>query len=741
MTHADYLILPLHRREGQDLDFLPGFLAAKAPRRVSRGRKGDQLWFFISFAGQAPYSDAQISDLLSDMARGYFQSSGSATSALLEQSERFNTFLFEHNQKQAQVDGSAVAYLSAFLLRSTRLILTQSGPVHAFHMRGNEIEHYYDPENAGRGLGLARAAKARFYDLALQPEDLFLVTHKIPQGWNESTLQNIHGQRLATLRRRFLGDAGSEFAGLLMSVREGRGGLQVLGSAQELSSVEPEAPPPAPTQIEPSPAEAFVASSAVEEEISAEDWERIEAPPEEEKLALPSEEPKAPAAAADIPSMAQEPGPRTSRGQELLAAGLAWLRRAYRRTQAALARLLPQDGEFNLPASTMAWIAGLVPVGVVLLVTLLYFQVGRGELYRNYLARAQAAVAEASAIEDPLQARASWEEALSYARQAQGYDANEDVSAVLLQAQTALDDMDGIVRLDYQLALFEELDSDTEVARMLATNTDLYLLNAANGQVIRAFLTGGGYQVDADFQCGPGPYGGLSVGPLIDIALLPSNNPQEAALVGMDANGDLVYCAIDERPSAIALQPPSSGWGAPSAISMDGQNLYVLDPLTNAVWLYEGEDFSFVETPVFYFGLDVPEVREALDLTVRDGDLYLLNNQGGMAFCQRTGDDADPAECEDPADYQDGRPGRSAGQQVEGALFLQMQATEPPEPSLYLFDPVAQAVYQFSLRLNLVRQYRAAEALPEGLGTAFAVSPNRAVFLAIQNQVYIGFLP
>ena len=741
MTHLDYLLLPLNRFEGQDQEFLPGFFAAKAPRRASRSRKDDRLWFYVSFTGAFPYTDLQLQELLNDMARGYFHSSGAATSALLEQAERLNAFLFDQNQKQGQGSPAAIGHLTALLFRPTRLILAQSGLVHAFQLGLPGIEHFYDPENTGRGLGLARQTKARFYDLTLQAQDIFLVTHSIPKGWNESTLQNTRSQKLATLRRRFLGDAGEELSGVMMAVREGQGAFEVIGSSQELSSPAEEATQPEKTSAR--PADQFVQSGNAEQQLSAQAWEQIDVPPEDadEDESLLAEEAKTPAPNRNMPSMARQPGPQPNPAKDILVKVLGYLTQGWQRIQTWLARVLPQNGEFNLPSNTMAWIAGLVPVVVVLLVSLLYFQVGRGQLYRNYLARAQASIAEASAIEDSLDARESWLLAMQYAQRAQGYDDNDEVNSVLLQAQTALDDMEGIVRLDFQLALSDALDSDVQIKRMLATNTDLYLLNSVKGEVIRAFLTGGGYRVDEDFQCGSGPYGGLSVGPLVDIALLPSTNPQEAALVGMDADGDLVYCIVDERPIATHLEPPDSGWGTPSAISVENGNLYVLDPLTNAVWLYEGDEFAFVDGPSFFFGLEVPEVREALDLAFNEEDLYLLNNQGGIALCQYSSDLDDPTTCEDPAEFQDKRVGREDGPQIEDLLFLQAQTTDPPEPSLYLFDPLVPAIYQFSLRLNLVRQYRPADELPEGIGTAFAVSPNRAAFLAIDNQLYIAFLP
>ena len=41
---------------------------------------------------------------------------------------------------------------------------------------------------------------------------------------------------------------------------------------------------------------------------------------------------------------------------------------------------------------------------------------------------------------------------------------------------------------------------------MAATNTDLYLLDASHGSVIRAALGSQGYEVDTSFVCGPGQY-------------------------------------------------------------------------------------------------------------------------------------------------------------------------------------------------------------------------------------------
>ncbi len=738
MKQADFLVIPLHRRDGKDLNYLPGFHSAKAPRNAARRRKGDRILLHLNIEGALALTDIQIQEMLSDIAKGYFQSSGSTTAALKEQAERLNSFLLEQNRAQDSEAPKSVAFLSMLLVRSSQLILAQSGPVHGFLLNAEGVEHFYDPENAGRGLGLIQQTRIRFFHFELEPEDIFLALSKLPEGWNEKTLQNVRGQKLATLRRRFLADAGTDLSAMMLAAKEGTGDFKVLITNQEVEEQEPDQD----SAKAGAAIESFTDPQHTQSSASSQSWENIEVPDEnvqEQSSELNPEREQPPESA--FPDMAAGPEIETSRFGEIRDRGIAYLRQALHSIQRWMAQILPEDGDFNLPSSTMAWIAGLVPLLVVLLVLILYFQVGRGQLYTNNFVRAQAAVNQAAAISDPLAARESWELALQYAQGAASYEDTEEVGALRLQAQEALDDMDAIERLDFQLALFDDLSSDVQIKRMLATNTELYMLDANEGMVLRAFLTGGGYKLDDEFQCGPGPYGGFIVGPLVDIALLPSTNPQDASLVAMDADGNLVYCIIDQRPIANALEAPDINWGNPNAIAIENENLHVLDPLANAVWLYTGEEYSFVEKPRFYFAAEVPNLKEAIDLDLQGDDLVVLKLNGEVALCRFSSDLENPTTCEDPAEFQDGRPGRSNGPQIEGAHFLQLQATDPPEPSIFLFDPIAHSVYQFSLRLNLVRQYRSTNEISEGMATAFAVSPNRAIFIAIDNQLFIAFLP
>jgi len=726
----DLLVVPMHRKDGQDQANLPGLYFSDAARRAARSRKDDRLLLLLSVQGELHLRADQMQDLLKDISDGYFQTGGSVTSALREQAERLNQYLVNHNQKADSAVQPTLALLSMLVERENGSFLAHCGPTHGFILNEFDIQHYFDPQTAGRGLGLSQTTDIRFFQIELNEDDLFLAMPTLPEGWNEDTLRNVRGQKLATLRRRFLGQAGAELQAVMIAAQSGTGDFQLLSSGQEIETVETE-------EIS---ADKFLLPESPDTEKS---WESLEIPPDN----LPIAEEPEPESLLDHGQEESPPQPQTrqfapSTFIDRLSKSISKMtERAAPPLRKFLMRMLPEETNFDLPPATMATVAALVPLAVVILVSVVYLQFGRGQLYENYMAQAQTAAASAEAREDPAEARLAWELALDYAGRAEAYDATEDAGELRAKAQIALDDMDAIERLDFQPALFGVLPADVKIEHMLATNTELYMLNSSDGTVMRAFLTGGGYQMDTDFQCGPGPYGGYIVSALIDIALLPRGNPQDAALVAMDGDGNLIYCIVDEKPLATPLEAPDSNWGNPKAIAVENENLHILDPLTNAVWLYFGEEYAFVDEPRFFFGAEVPDMQSVIDLALQGEDLYLLNIDGEMAVCQFSDDIENPTTCQDPVTYTDSRAGREDAARIEDANFLQVQTTDPPEPSVYLLDPIVPSVYQFSLRLSLVRQYRPTTLLPEGVVSAFAVSPNRAIFLAFDNQLFIGFLP
>ncbi len=729
----DLLVTPLHRRDGQDQSYLPGLYVAPPPRRVARGRNELSLLLQLTVPAELGLTNDQQLRLLEDMASGYFRTSGSVTSALREQAERLNIYFQQLNQKLAGKNPPLAAMLSMLTYRESRATLGQCGFVQGFLLSQQGIEHFFDPKAAGRGLGLSTNTDIRFHQFEFAVGDHLLLMPELPSGWNETTLSGAQGQKLTTLRRRFLSEAGANAQVVLVSAQPGRGEISVAPTSEfEPAEIRTRGSPRQQARVEAKPVET---------------WEAIDAPEVPELRDTLGD--TAPIAVMQVP----EPQPTPIAAPEPSAFAIWWKpistriaifsERALPPVRHFLIRMLPEEPTFNLPPQTMALVAALVPLAVVVLVSIVYLQFGRGQLYTNYLSQAQSAAAAAVAREDPAEIRQAWEIVVYYAERAAGYEEDQQAAANLLaQAKTALDEMDSIERVDFQPALFEALPSSANVTRIVATNTDLYMLNSTDGSVLHAFLTGGGFQLDEDFSCEPGPYGGFIVSPLIDLALLPRGNGMNAEILAMDANGNVLYCAQDRRPDLQTLLPPDSNWGDPKSIAIENENLYVLDPVTNAVWIFFGEDFSFVlNEPRFFFGAEVPSIQSMLDMALEEEDLYLLDLDGHISICAFSDDLENPSTCEDPAQFTDPRPGRTNGSQIEDAHFSQIQVTDPPEPSVYLLDPVSQTVYQFSLRLNLVRQFQTSSELPQGIVTAFAVTPNRAIFLAFENEIYIGFMP
>jgi hypothetical protein len=725
----DLFVVPLHRRDGQDQAYLPGVHILAAPRRAARGRAGERLILQLSLPPEMALSAEQQHHLLNELAAGYFRTSGAVTSALRDQIERLNAYFLQLNQ-QGQ---PAAARLSAVSVREDRATLAQCGPLQAFLLNG-EIQHLYDPQGAGRGLGLGSVTQIRFYQYELAAGECQLLVPDLPQGWNEKTLSNVSGQKLSTLRRRFLSEAGPNLQAVMIVAQPGEGKLALMSSFEpEQPAAKPAAPAAKPAQPAPQAAQA---------------WESIEVPAQtkpEPPQTEPTPEVELPVETASYspPDAEQEP----SGFQDALSAISEQLAAFWVRVspflRKALIRLLPEDPVFNLPRQTMAIIAIVVPLAVVVLVSVVYLQFGRGQLYTNYLAQAQSAAAAAEARQDPGEVRQAWEVAVYFAEKAVAYQQDqEEATQLLAQAREALDDLDGITRMDFQPALFESLPLNANITKIAATRSDLFLLDSTTGSVLHAFAASGGFRLDDEFYCEPGPYGGDIVSNLIDLAPLARGNDLGADVLAMDANGNVIYCTEGERPLSVQLIAPDINWGEPNAIAVEDGNLYILDPLSNAVWVYSGEEQSYVGAPRFFFAAHVPSLQFMQDMALEGETLYLLDQDGQLVVCDY-GEDLteDPTICTDPATYTDTRPGREPGARVADTTFFQIQLTDPPEASVFLFDPIVPAVYQFSNRLNFVRQFRGGNSLPAELATAFAISPNRAIFIAFANELYYGFIP
>jgi len=804
-SSLDLNLLPFARQAGSEISELPDLYAVTPPRRTARGREGDSLIIYLSIAGNLPLPSAAQAQLMEKLADKFYKTTGSLTAALRTVAESLNLYLLDRNLRSTSAGRQGVGQLTLVALRGDMLYVTQCGSVHAFLVTPQETQHLYEPQSSGRGLGLSRTTPMRFVQLKMNPEEFLVLSTQASPGWMGTSLKYPQRQGIEDIRYQLLENGTPDFNAVIAQAQAGTGKFRVMKRKAEAPVMAhpnaaapstdtqnhfqpPEAEQPAPPPGEdrrpglpPISAPAAVAAMGSQEDKKpgipysaatpmpqptawqAEPTPRPMAPPAPETAAVPTgtrrgesiippvSTPEPPIQTTGTPKGRTAPGQARVRKffsstQVKLAAFGSALLLSMRRALAALAgallrllkNLLPDADVLRIPPSTMVFIALAIPLVLATIGGIVYLQRGRTQQHEIYYQQAVEDATYATSLSNPLEQRMAWLTVIGDLDKAEDYKVTSQSQDLRTEAMSNLDNLDAIVRLDYQQAIVGGLDSAVRVTRMVATATDLYLLNAAQGSVLRAIITGRGYEIDPNFQCGP-TFGPIDVGPLIDIAELQPGAFEDASLLGLDANGNLLYCVIGSQPYSAAMAPPNTGFGQPTGMTLDRNDLYILDPQANAVWYYRNLEVS--QQPRLFFGDDIPPMEDVIDLAAYNQDLYLLHADGHITKCTYSGLTESPTRCDDPYPYSDNRPGKVHGPTIEDTVFSQIYFLSFPERSIYLLDPHNQAIFYFSVLLNLQNQYQPIEPITEGDATAFAISPNRTSFLAVGNYVYYAAMP
>ncbi len=791
----DLNVLPLYRIKGQEWPQLPGLLAAAPPKRPARGREGDSLVVYLTLTGNTPFSSADYTQITTQMAQRFYQTPGSLTAALRVTAEVLNQFLVERNMRSTGKGQYIIGRLILGVLRGRQFFFAQSGPTHVFHLAVGEVRQIHDARISGRGLGLGPATSLYLSQVDLHRADRLLLCALIPPNWETMLTMERGADSLEILRRNLLDAVADDMSAVLLQLKEGTGNVKVL--RPDLASLDTTASVPQDPSTVPVQASSEPGGDILPAPSAALDPERKppvipEEPPPSSQL-----EPLQPVRFIDLldpvqsessstqavlrsentavePSQAGQPDRGVSPHESLKSPGFfrptslqrqgvfRWLARALQNVRVfsrhtsqwfktMLPRLLPglEEKGSSVSPSGMAFITIAIPLVVVAVASMVYLRYGQRALYAENYKMAVSTAVGAIGQSDAATIRHAWESTIYYLDRAESYQVTQESQALRNQAQMALDALDGILRLDFRPAIYGGLDKLVSVSRMAAANMDLYLLDSAHGNVIRTFQTKQGYETDNNFQCGPGTYNNIQVGELIDLTSLPGDNTRNAEVLAMDSNGTLLYCTNDgEPPQAAELARPELGWRGISGfnLSSDGKTMYVLDPAGNAVWIYSRntkELNDFPDPPTFFFGGQVPQnMGTAIDLGANDDDLFLLFKDGHITACALNVLDAVQKPCTDPTPFNDNRPGHQAGSAITDAVFSQMVFADTPDRSMYLLEPLTQAVYRISPgsdTLVLQGQLRATVDQSKTFtasATAMAISPNHYLFLSIGNQVY-----
>jgi len=435
---------------------------------------------------------------------------------------------------------------------------------------------------------------------------------------------------------------------------------------------------------------------------------------------------------------------------KVMANGIRFGRRLNERVGGFLRRFLPRlfpttdsTQPLEIPTYIMVSMAVIVPVLVVTAAIVVYLRFGQSVQFDEYYLQALNERATAVGETDPVRQRTAWNNVLLRLDQAESYRETNESRALRSEAQSNYDNLMGIIRLEFVPAFTNGLGGTTQISRMAASESDLYMLNAEGGNILHATFTGRSLELDNTFDCKPGTYGGYQVGTIVDILALPKVNAVGATVLGIDTNGRLLYCSPGQVPQAFPLTLPNTNWERITAFTLDNGRLYVLDADARAIWVYVGKNSAFLDPPYFYFGNQVPELEDAIDLGVSGDDLYLLHADGRLSTCTFSRIAEVPTRCVDPAPYLDTIPAHQDLDIFTQANFTQMVLTNPPNPVVLLLDSENRSVFRFTPRsLELQNQISgyAGKANPfqQGPVGALAVSPNYVLYLAIGDQVYFA---
>ena len=797
MPSIDLTLLSLYRLNGQESSSLPGLLIMSPPKRAARGREREQLIVSLLLNGNTPFTTAEYMQLASQAASTFYESAGSLTSAMRAAAENVNQILLERNLSTTGRGQYALASLTLAALRESQLTILQCGPTHVLHLHGAETKRMHDPALSGKGLGLGPTVEQYFSQLSLTSGDRLLLSPKLPGAW-EGALESDRGlPALEATRKRLLALVNGDVNAALIQVSEGTGTITLhrpttterastplpttapvlsapsAGSASEtLNSAPSESPEPSSVLSDaflahalgrvPSPNDG-PSAYAIPPTLKVEDDEELVEQLAEAVMprAFPASIPRLPSSAdeMDEPEFALPPieetvvprVPSQSRRRAARAAvsGLEGWRNVSARLSAGLERFLPrllpsaeQTQTSGLSGTAMIFISILVPLVVVVAMFVVYTKFGRSSLYDSYLTQANSFAQQALNESDPVRQREAWENALQRVAQAEAFDQTAETLTLRQQAQTQLDSLLGVKRLTFTPAFAVELTA--QISRMAASETDLYMLDATQGRVLRAAQTSRGYEPDANFDCSPGQHGGATSGPLVDLLTLPRLNTLNSTVVGVDAGGVLLYCSPGQVPQALPLVAPSTNWGRVTAFTLEGDKLYVLDAPSRAVWVYQSKDSSFPDAPYFYFGSQIPELQDAIDIVVSGDDLYLLHADGHMTHCIFSRIENVPTRCDSPVALLNPFPAYGAVNAFTQAHFTQMSLAALTDGSLFLLDADGQSVYRLGYKsfelLDILRaQSGTANPFPSASPFgAMTISPNHVLYIAVGGQVYVS---
>lgn len=780
----DINLFPINLEQGVQQNSLPGLEVLTPPRRTARGRENDLVVAMIHISGSSAIGVDSLNTWLLKKLESYYQTAGTVTFAMKTLVEAINSDLLERNLKRIKEGVRMSAALNLIVLRRGSLYLVNIGSAKAWFAGKTGAVEYVDSENQGRGLGVNQNVVCRFSSCDLAENDALVFSCQPPAIWQAETFSGSNTLTNEVVSRRIFNQIGADLQAVFLRFIAGKGQIkqellperpsaQSAVDKKTVPAAAPTAAPEEPIDIAPEPedeANTPLIQNPEASEVSipitmmdASDEDKSE--PVIEPVHIEENLPDQPLVGLTLrrrtgthPQNSKPKTPKPSGPSDVqIKAGkvtqnvVSGAKVIGNSVSSFTQKVLPgiADEPLKLSRGTLIAIAIAVPMLIVLLAGLVYARSGKSKQFNQNLILAQQYAMQAEVqVNDPPLYLASLQQSMYWLDKAESYGQTDTSAALRVNVQSKLDVLQGVQRLEMMEVIPGGLPAGSVVTQMLATSTDLYLLDGNSGTVKRYFMGNSGYESDDAFDCGPNPDDPLnSLGKLVDMILINVNNPFKATIMAVDASGNTEFCIPGNPGVTSGLTQPDQGWKNLKAISIFNDYLYVLDNGGNAVYRYAGNGIQFESKPTLFFDNQIPPLTEAIDIEVNGDELYILRSNGQMVECTYSHmKDYKLTSCQDPAPYGDMRTGEMPSSiTFPEANFIQMRMTDAPDYSIYLIDATSKALYHFSLQRNLQKilhpRFMDGVNLDRVPPSAIAVSSSRLVFMAFGSQIYYASLP
>ena len=157
--------------------------------------------------------------------------------------ESLNQSLFSRNQRGSSRGMRSLGIFSLAVFRGQYLFLAQCGAAHAILIQASGFQHFHDPSAVGRGLGMGRATPIQYHQAAVAPGNLFVISHTLPQAWNQALLRSLYGKPLEEIRSQLLEQTDADLEAVFIQIAAGSGEMRTLRS-DPAKAERVELPPP-----------------------------------------------------------------------------------------------------------------------------------------------------------------------------------------------------------------------------------------------------------------------------------------------------------------------------------------------------------------------------------------------------------------------------------------------------------------------------------------------------------------